>query len=217
MMSYSVCLSLSDSVASYLKNIGDSWPENHVETCFDRAFISNYPSPLLKQAFLTSAELCRFTAHFNTSYLIFTTTKQDISIIMIVLITKTFIEGWLGVCYYTKCFVWIRSIVMTITLIIPVERWGNQNSEKVSKLSPFYRPRTKLSKTLSKAPCCFSASPSHPWGLRPFWCPLGGSPSQPGRDQSQWSISCACKPWFVHSHKDMSKVKAKGMIPVGND
>ena len=89
-MSYSVCLSLSDSVASYLKNIGDSWPENHVETCFDRAFISNYPSPLLKQAFLTSAELCRFTEHFNTSYLIFTTTKQDVSVIMIVLITKTF-------------------------------------------------------------------------------------------------------------------------------
>lgn len=152
--------------------------------------------------------------HFN---IIFTTTKQDVSIIMIMLIIKTFIEGWFGVCYYTKCFIWIRSIVMTITLIIPVERWGNQSSEKVGKLSPFYRPRTKLSKTLSKAPCCFSASPSHPCGLRPFWCPFGGSPSQPGRDQSQWSISCACKPWFVHSHKDISKVKAKGMIPVGND
>lgn len=152
--------------------------------------------------------------YFN---IIFTTTKQDVSIIMIILIIKTFIEGWFGVCYYTKCFIWVRSIVMTITLTIPVERWGNQSSEKVSKLSPFYRPRTKLSKTLSKAPCCFSASPSHPCSLRPFWCPFGGSPSQPGRDQSQWSIICACKPWFVHSHKDISKVKAKGMIPVGND
>lgn len=59
-------------------------------------------------------------------------------IMIIIAITKTFIESLLGASYCAKCFVWISLVVIT-TLIIPADKWGNQSSERESNLFPFYR------------------------------------------------------------------------------
>ena len=143
-MSYSICLSLFDYLASYFKifgTLGQRIMLKHVLT--EPLYAITFPSHWNKHSshMLSSADSQSTSKSvISSSPPPCTLSKIYISIIIIIiiiiiLIIKTFIESFLGASYCTKCFIWISLVVITTTLIIPVKRWGNQSSEKVSDLS----------------------------------------------------------------------------------
>lgn len=108
------------------------------------------------------------------------------------------------------------SMVVLTALVIPVDRWGNQSSERISNLSLFckwahqwrvpagsiLRSRTKFSETFLRHYAVFQHLQVTCGLWDPFGTALGAHCPSLKEVSPKMPISCAFRPWSVHRHKD---------------